>query len=86
MKKIIIKEIDEYVMDVKEVTFIYNDLKFVYRHNSSPSYTESILIDLNSDEKKLTNIDLDNLKNYLEENYEILDFESGDEFEIESIQ
>ena len=83
MKKIVIKDIDEYLMEVKEITFIYDNLKFVYRHNSSPSYTESILIDLNSTEKKLTNIDLENLKNYLEKNYEMLDFESGDEFEIE---
>lgn len=31
-------------------------MKFVYRYNSSPSYTESILIDLNSDNNKFSDV------------------------------
>lgn len=82
MKKITVKEVDEYVMDVKEITFSYDNMKFVYRFNSSPSYTESILIDLNSDNNKLSDVELEKLKIQLEEEYIMTDLEVGDEIEI----
>ncbi len=82
MKKVIIKEVDEYIMNVKEITLSYDNLKFAYKYHSSPSYTESFLIDLNSDDKKLSDLELEKLKNMLEENYEMSDLELGDEFEL----
>lgn len=83
MKIIIVSEVDQYRMDVKEITFTIDGLKFAYKYNSSPSYTESFLIDLNSNDKKLSEIELEDLKNILEENYEMTDLESGDKFELE---
>ena len=83
MKKVVIKEVDEYVMDVKEITFTYGNLKFVYKYNSSPSFSESFLIDLNSNDKKLSDLELEKLKKLLEENHEMTDLEMGDEFELD---
>ena len=83
MKKVTIKEVDEYVMDVKEIPLTYDNLKFAYKYNSSPSYTESFLIDLNSDDKKLSDLELEKLKKILEDNYEMTHLELGDEFELD---
>lgn len=82
MNKILIKDIDNYSMEVKEITFMYLDRKFVYKLHESPSYSESFIVDLNNGDKRLTESDLENLKNKIEEIFDNSDFEIGDELTL----
>lgn len=83
MKNIKIEEVDDYVMNVKEITFIYNGLRFAIRKNVSPRYSESFIIDLNIGDDKLSDAALAELKSEILDNYEIDDLEVGDEFELD---
>ena len=83
MKKVTIEEVDDYVMNVKEITFSYNGLRFAIRRNISPSYSESFVIDLNIGDEKLSEAALAELKSEILDNYEFDDFEIGDDFELE---
>ena len=82
MKKVTIEVVDDYVMNVKEITFSYNGLRFAIRKNVSPSYSESFIIDLNIGDDKLSDGALAELKSQILDNYEIDDLEVGDDFEI----
>jgi hypothetical protein len=82
MKSIKVEELDEYVMNVKEITFSYNGLRFAIRKNVSPSYSESYIIDLNLGNDKLSDTALAELKSNILDNYEFDDLEVGDDFEI----
>ena len=82
MKKVTIEVVDDYVMNVKEITFSYNGLRFAIRKNVSPSYSESFIIDLNMGDDKLSDAALAELKSEILDNYEIDDLEVGDDFEI----
>ena len=83
MKKVTIEEVDDYVMNVKEITFSFNGLRFALRKNVSPSYSESFLIDLNVGDDKLDESELAKIKSEILDNYEIDELEVGDDFEIE---
>ena len=82
MKNIKVDEVDDYVMNVKEITFSYNGLRFAIRKNVSSSYSESFIIDLNLGDNKLSEEALSELKSEILDNYELDDFEVGDDFEI----
>jgi len=83
MNKVIIEEVDSYVMNVKEITFSFNGLRFALRKNVSPSYSETFLIDLNVGNDKLGESELAKIKSEILDNYEIDELEVGDDFEIE---
>ena len=83
MKKVTIEEVDDYIMNVKEITFSYNGLRFAIRKNSSPSYSESFIIDLNIGYDKLSDAALAELKSEILDSYEIEDLEVGDDFDLE---
>ena len=83
MKNIKVDEVDDYIMNVKEITFSYNGLRFAIRKNVSSSYSESFIIDLNIGADKLSDAALAELKSQILDNYEIDDFEVGDDFELE---
>ena len=82
MKNVQVEEVDDYVMNVKEITFSYEGLRFAIRKNVSPSYSESFIIDLNIGDDKLTDAALAELKSEIIDNYELDDLEVGDDFEI----
>jgi hypothetical protein len=82
MKIVKVEEVDDYVMNVKEVTFSYNGLRFAIRKNVSPSYSESFIIDLNIGDDKLSDAALAELKSEILDNYEIDDLEVGDDFDV----
>jgi hypothetical protein len=69
MKNIKVEELDNYVMNVKEVTFSYNGQRFAIRKNVSPSYSESFIIDLNLGDDKLSDTALADLKSDILDNY-----------------
>jgi hypothetical protein len=79
MNNILIKDVEKYSMEVKETTFIYKDRKFVYKVYESPSYSESFIIDLNNSDKRLSESELESLKNKIEEIFDDSDFEIGEE-------
>jgi hypothetical protein len=79
MNNILIKDVEKYSMEVKETTFIYKDRKFVYKVHESPSYSESFIIDLNNSDKRLSESELESLKNKIEEIFDDSDFEIGEE-------
>ena len=83
MNQVIIEEVDSYVMNVREITFSFNGLRFALRKNVSPSYSETFLIDLNVGGDKLGESELAKIKSEILDNYEIDDLEVGDDFEIE---
>lgn len=83
MKNIKVDEVDDYVMNVKEITFTYNGLRFAIRKNVSPSYSESFIIDLNIGDDKLSDAALAELKSEILDNYEIDELEVGDDFDLE---
>ena len=83
MNKVIIEEVDSCVMNVKEITFSFNGLRFALRKNVSPSYSETFLIDLNVGDDKLGESELAKIKSEILDNYEIDELEVGDDFEIE---
>jgi len=78
MDSIYIKEIDSYIMEVKEINFQYKNLRFAYILRECPSYTESEIKDLNALENKLSENELNNLKSKLEE-YDLSELEPDDE-------
>ena len=82
MKNIKVDEVDDYLMNVKEITFSYNGLRFAIRKNVSPSYSESFIIDLNIGDNKLSDAALSELKSEILDNYELDDFEVGDDFDL----
>ena len=82
MKNIKVDEVDDYLMNVKEITFSYNGLRFAIRKNVSPNYSESFIIDLNIGDNKLSDEALAELKSEILDNYEFDDLEVGDDFEI----
>ena len=82
MKNVKVEEVDDYVMNVKEITFSYNGLRFAIRKNVSPSYSESFIMDLNIGDDKLSEEALADLKSEILDNYEIDDFEVGDDFDL----
>jgi hypothetical protein len=57
-------------------------LRLAIRKNVSPSFTETYIIDLNTGDDKISETDLEKLKSEILDNYEIDDFEVGDDFEI----
>jgi len=83
MKKVIVEEVDAYVMNVKEITFSFNGLRFALRKNASPSYSETFVIDLNMGDDKLDENQLAKIKSEIFDNYEFDELEVGDDFEIE---
>lgn len=83
MKNVKVDEVQDYMMNVKEITFTYNELRFAIRKNTSSSYSETFAIDLNLGDKKLSDKELANLKSEIIENYELDDFEVGDDFDLE---
>ncbi len=83
MKNVKVEEIDQYVMNVREVTFSYNGLRFAIRNNVTSSYSESFIIDLNNGDQKLSETELAELKSEILEHYEIDDFEVGDAFDLD---
>ena len=83
MKNIKVEEVDNYVMNVKEVTFSYNGLRFAIRNNVSPSYSESFIFDLNIGDDKISDELLAEIKSEILDNYEIDDLEVGDDFDLE---
>jgi hypothetical protein len=82
MKNVKVEEVNDFVMNVKEITFSYNGLRFAIRKNVSPSYSETFIIDLNIGNDKLSDKALTELKSEILNNYEIDDIEVGDDFEI----
>ena len=82
MKNVKVEEVDDYLMNVKEITFSFNGLRFAIRKNVSASYSESFIIDLNIGDDKLSEAALAELKSEILDNYEIDDLEVGDDFEI----
>ena len=83
MKNIKVDEVEDYIMNVKEITFTYNGLRFAIRKNTSSSYSETFVIDLNLGDDKLSQEELVNLKSEIMENYEFDDFEVGDDIDLE---
>jgi hypothetical protein len=83
MKNIKVEEVDNYVMNVKEVTFSYNGLRFAIRNNVSPSYSESFIFDLNIGDDKISDELLAEIKSEILDNYEIDDLEVGDDFDLD---
>ena len=83
MKNIKFDEVEDYIMNVKEITFTYNGLRFAIRKNTSSSYSETFVIDLNLGDDKLSQEELVNLKSEIMENYEFDDFEVGDDIDLE---
>ena len=83
MKNVKVEEVDDYVMNVKEITFTFNGLRFAIRRNVSPSYSESFIIDLNIGDDKLSDTALAELKSEILDNYEIDELEVGDDFDLE---
>jgi hypothetical protein len=70
-------------MNVKEITFTYNGLRFAIRKNTASSYSETFVIDLNLGDDKLSDEELAKLKSDIMENYEFDDLEVGDDFDLE---
>jgi hypothetical protein len=83
MKNVQVEEVDDYVMNVKEITFSYEGLRFAIRKNVSPSYSESFIIDLNIGDDKLSEAALADLKSEILDNYEIDDLKVGDDFDLD---
>ena len=83
MRSVKVEELDDYVMNVKEVTFSYNGLRFAIRENVSPSYSESFITDLNIGDDKLSEAALAELKSEILNKYEIDDLKVGDDFDLE---
>jgi hypothetical protein len=83
MRNVKVEEVDDYVMNVKQITFSYNGLRFAIRKNVSPSYSESFIIHLNISDDKLSDASLAELKSEILNNYEIDDLEVGDDFDLE---
>lgn len=82
MKKIIITNVENYNIEVKEITFIYLDQKFVYKVHESSSYSESFIIDLNNSDKRLSESELEDLKHKIEEIFDDSDFEIGGQMSL----
>ena len=83
MNNVQVEEVDDYVMNVKEITFSYEGLRFAIRKNVSPSYSESFIIDLNIGDDKLSEAALADLKSEILDNYEIDDLKVGDDFDLD---
>lgn len=83
MKNVKVDEVQDYMMNVKEITFTYNGLRFAIRKNVSPSFSESFIIDLNIGDNKLSKEALSELKSEILNNYELDDFEVGDDFDLD---
>ena len=83
MKKVIVEEVDAYLMNVKEITFSFNGLRFALRKNTSSSYSETFVIDLNMGDDKLDENQLAKIKSEILDNFEFDELEVGDDFEIE---
>ena len=82
MEKILITNVENYNIEVKEITFIYLDQKFVYKVHESSSYRESFIVDLNNSDKRLSECELEDLKHKIEEIFDDSDFEIGEQMSL----
>jgi hypothetical protein len=82
MNKIVIRGVENYSMEVKEITFVYQDRKFVYKVHESASWSESFIVDLNNSDKRLSESELEDLKNKIEEIFHDSDFKIGDQLSL----